>query len=98
MVWIRFTKQSLFDLKEIYDYISYDSKKYAQYQILKIRNSIKILKQYKFSGKIVEEYNDENIREIIEGNYRIIYKILGDDRIDIITIHHGARSLISRKL
>ena len=94
----RFTKQSLFDLKEIYDYISYDSKKYAQYQILKIRNSIKILKQYKFSGKIVEEYNDENIREIIEGNYRIIYKILGDDRIDIITIHHGARSLISRKL
>ena len=93
MVRIRFTKQSLFDLKEIYDYISYDSKKYAQYQILKIRNSIKILKQYKFSGKIVEEYNDENIREIIEGNYRIIYKILGDDRIDIITIHHGARSL-----
>ena len=65
MVRIRFTKQSLFDLKEIYDYISYDSKKYAQYQILKIRNSIKILKQYKFSGKIVEEYNDENIREII---------------------------------
>ena len=53
MVRIRFTKQSLFDLKEIYDYISYDSKKYAQYQILKIRNSIKILKQYKFSGKIV---------------------------------------------
>ena len=98
MVRIRFTKQSLFDLKEIYDYISYDSKKYAQYQIVKIRNSIKILKQYKFSGKIVEEYNDENIREIIEGNYRIIYKILGDDRIDIITIHHGARSLISRKL
>ena len=98
MVRIRFTKQSLFDLKEIYDYISYDSKKYAQYQILKIRNSIKILKQYKFSGKIVEEYNDENIREIIEGNYRIIYKILGDDRIDIITIHHVARSLISRKL
>ena len=98
MVRIRFTKQSLFDLKEIYDYISYDSKKYAQYQILKIRNSIKILKQYKFAGKIVEEYNDENIREIIEGNYRIIYKILGDDRIDIITIHHGARSLISRKL
>ena len=98
MVRIRFTKQSLFDLKEIYDYISYDSKKYAQYQILKIRNSIKILKQYKFSGKIVEEYNDENIREIIEGNYRIIYKILGDDRIDIITIHHGERSLISRKL
>ena len=74
MVRIRFTKQSLFDLKEIYDYISYDSKKYAQYQILKIRNSIKILKQYKFSGKIVEEYNDENIREIIEGNYRKIYQ------------------------
>ena len=90
MVRIRFTKQSLFDLKEIYDYISYDSKKYAQYQILKIRNSIKILKQYKFSGKIVEEYNDENIREIIEETYRIIYKILADDIIDIITIHHGA--------
>lgn len=46
----------------------------------------------------MEEYNDENIREIIEGNYRIIYKILSNERIDIITIHHGARSLINRKL
>lgn len=98
MVRIRFTKQSLFDLKEIYDYISYDSKKYAQYQILKIRNRTKILKEQIYSGKIVEEYNDENIREIIEGNYRIIYKILSNERIDIITIHHGARSLINRKL
>ena len=44
------------------------------------------------------EINRENIRELIEGNYRIIYKILEENKIDILTIHHSARDLTRRKI
>lgn len=62
------------------------------------KNQARILKTQVRSGKIVPEINKENIRELIEGNYRIIYKIVQDNRIDILTIHHSARDLSRRKI
>ena len=50
------------------------------------------------TGKIVPEINQENIRELIEGSYRIIYKIVENNQIDILTIHHSARDLKRRKI
>ena len=44
------------------------------------------------------EYNDENYRELIEGNYRIVYKIVNKYLIDILTVHHAARDLSKRDL
>jgi toxin ParE1/3/4 len=44
------------------------------------------------SGRVVPEFSNEMIRELIEGSYRIIYKI-NSDFIGIIRIHHSARQL-----
>jgi len=98
MVRINWTFQAKEDLKSIADYISRDSKKYAKLQVLRIRNRTGILKSQPFSGKLVSEINKENIREIITGNYRIIYKIKSKNQLDILTIHHSARDLAKRKL
>lgn len=43
------------------------------------------------SGRIVPELSQKNIREIIKGNYRIIYSLKDDFTIIILTIHHSAR-------
>lgn len=58
----------------------------------------RILKTQTRSGKIMSEINLENIRELIEGRYRIIYKIVEDNQIDILTIHHSSRDLIRRRI
>ncbi len=50
------------------------------------------------SGKMVSEIDQDNIRELIEGSYRIIYKIVKDNQIDILTIHHSSRDLTRRKI
>jgi len=42
---------------------------------------------------MVPEIEDESIRELILGSYRIIYKIVSQERIDILTVHHSARML-----
>ena len=45
------------------------------------------------SGRIVPELDYEEIREIIHGNYRIIYQI-SSENIEILTVRHG-RQLLS---
>ena len=98
MVRIKWTKLAIEDLKGIYDYISRDSKKYARIQVLKLRNRTNILKSYPLSGKFIPEYNDERYRELEEGSYRIIYKIVNPESIHILTIHHSKRNLFLRQL
>ncbi|MCF8318638.1 MAG: type II toxin-antitoxin system RelE/ParE family toxin [Haliscomenobacter sp.] len=50
-----------------------------------------MLKVQPFIGKEVTERGDFAVRELVEGNYRIIYKLVDKGRIDILTIHHRSR-------
>jgi toxin ParE1/3/4 len=96
MVRLKWLLSAKDDLKEIYDYISFDSKRYARLQIERIQERTEILKKQIESGKTVDEINDPKIREILEGNYRIIYKIINENEVHILIVHHGARDLIRR--
>tara|TARA_R110002126_G_scaffold1684_1_gene10000 strand:- start:3521 stop:3817 length:297 start_codon:yes stop_codon:yes gene_type:complete len=98
MVQVNWTQLAISDLQKIYYYISEDSKKYDALQVLKIREKVKIFRQNPSSGKHISEFNSDDFRELIEGNYRIIYKIVSEERVDIITIHHSSRDLTSRKI
>lgn len=96
MVQINWTIQAKNDLRDIADYISKDSKEYARLQVLRLKQRVEILEHQIYIGKIVSEINNQNIRELIEGSYRIIYRIVNDSRIDILTVHHSARDLTRR--
>ncbi|NOR74014.1 MAG: type II toxin-antitoxin system mRNA interferase toxin, RelE/StbE family [Draconibacterium sp.] len=98
MVRINWTFLAKDDLKNISDYISNDSKKYAKLQVLKIMRRTQILKSHVRIGKVVNELQNQNNREIVSGNYRIIYKIVTETQIDIISIHHSARDFIHRNI
>ena len=96
MVRIKWLVSAKNDLREIYDYISFDSKRYAKLQVERIQKRTEILKSQIEIGKIVEEINDPKIREIVEGNYRIIYNIISKNELHILMVHHGARDLTRR--
>ena len=98
MVQIKWTHQALSDLNSIYEYIANDSRKYAKIQVIKLRSRTHILKSNPYVGKLVPELRRENLRELIEGNYRIIYNLIDTNKINIITIHHTSRELFRRKL
>jgi len=80
------------DLRLIHDYISKDSKRYAVRFIEKLFERVDQLKSFPKSGRVVPELNLESIRELIEGNYRIVYKISAN-QVAIIRVHHAARQL-----
>ena len=94
MVKVLWTEFAIEDLKSIQDYISKDSKVYASRFVEKIMSRVDQLEANPKSGRIVPEFNIETLRELIEGNYRIIYKI-DSDFIGIVRVHHSARQLKS---
>jgi len=48
---------------------------------------------FPLSGRMVPEYEAEDIREIIEKPYRIIYRIK-PEQIDVLAVIHGAQLLL----
>jgi len=93
MAQLNWTNQSKNDLISIAEYISQDSRKYARIQIKRIRERARQLKTHPNSGRIVPELDNPRIRELIIGNYRIIYCLVSEERVDILTVHHSARLL-----
>ena len=92
MVEIVWTSHALKDLRDIGEYIATDSTKYAELTVSKLYFQVEVLQSHPKPGRIVPETEQENLRELIEGNYRIIYEI-GNERIFILTIHHSSRIL-----
>lgn len=87
MIW---SELALDDLKNIYDYISKDSIIYANRVIEKIILRIDQLENFPKSGRVVPELNNNSIRELIQNNYRIIYKVTTQE-IFIVSIHHSSK-------
>ena len=98
MVQINWTLLAKSDLKNIFDYIAFDSKYYAKKTILEIRDETQILKKFPQIGRVIPEIGNEHFREIIYGNYRIMYKLVSKERIDLLTIFHSSRNFKSDKL
>jgi len=93
MVEIRWTDFAIENLIQIGDYIEQDSVKYAQLVVNEIFDTTEILERNPFVGRVVPEISKEHIRELFCGRYRIIYTIVSEDVIDILTIHHSSRLL-----
>ena len=77
---------------EIADYIAQDKPSAAEKWIDTVFSKVEQLKSSPEIGRIVQEINDSQIRELIYGNYRIIYRI-EKERVSILTIRHGSQIL-----
>lgn len=97
MARIRWTPQAADDLEAIFDFIARDSPGYARIFTSRIVNSIGRLADFPLSGREVPEIGNERLREIIVGNYRIVYSSV-PEAVTILTIYHAARLLDASRL
>ena len=99
MAVINWTHRSVNDLKNIAEFIEKDSVKYASLTIQRLMNAVYLLEENSRIGRKVPEVgHKDKIREIIQGNYRIIYQIANEDLINILTVHHSSRKLTKSRV
>jgi len=89
---IKWTLRSLNELHDIYEFIAKDSKRYAQIQIENIQNAVSNLISFPLMGRNIPEFPHLSYREILVGNYRVIYRLEGD-MVIVMSVVHGRRLL-----
>lgn len=78
-------------LAAIRAYVARDSPHYADLVVEQIVAAVALLESSPRSGRVVPEVgDDESLREVIHGNYRIVYR-LRHGIIEIATVFRGAR-------
>ena len=92
MIRVHWTENAIKHLLDVYEYISENSPIYARRTVDKLTRRSEQIGDFPKSGRKVPEYDDKDIREVIEKPYRIIYRIK-PDQIDILAVVHSARFL-----
>jgi addiction module RelE/StbE family toxin len=87
IVW---SAQSLRDLEAIRDYIARDSEHYAEVTVARIFSGVERLLQFPESGRVVPERNQPDIREIIVGRFRVVYR-MRELTIEVATVFRASR-------
>lgn len=82
---------------EIADYISRENVSAARTWVDSVFAKVKRLERFPKSGRAVPEIRRLSIREIIHGNYPIVYRIKRE-QIAILTVRHGRQELPKREL
>jgi len=77
---------------EIVEYIAQDSPNSAEKWVESTFQVVERLEKFPKSGRIVPEIKQDDFREIIHGNYRIIYR-LQTKIVSILTIRHSRQIL-----
>jgi toxin ParE1/3/4 len=84
-------------LSEIAKYIAQDNPVAAERWVHKIFALVEQLSDFPESGRMVPEIKNKMSREVISGNYRVIYK-LEDREISILTVRHVKQVLSIEEL
>jgi addiction module RelE/StbE family toxin len=92
MARIVWSRQANDDLRDIIEYISRDSPTTARRFARKIISRVEQLKRMPLCGGYVLEDASRTYRELVQGNYRIIYRCDGQT-VYLITVRHAARLL-----
>lgn len=92
VVW---TDRAKARLHEIHAHVAQDQQLNADRVVDRLTRRVEQVIQFPESGRIMERYRREGLRELIEPPHHIVYRILAD-RIDIVTVRDLRRVMPRR--
>ncbi|MFA6093921.1 MAG: type II toxin-antitoxin system RelE/ParE family toxin [Elusimicrobiota bacterium] len=84
-------------MQAIAEFIEKDSSQYARLFVVDIFQAVERIAEFPKSGRMVPELGDPAVRELILGNYRLVYRLKAK-YVELLTVYHGARLLDPGKL
>ena len=91
VVWIDRARQRL---RQLHDYIAADAPLVAPQIVKRLILRSRQLQTAPWSGRKVPEYQRDDVRELLDPPYRIVYCV-HSDRIDVLTVRHYRQLLPS---
>jgi plasmid stabilization system protein ParE len=85
------TDRAQADLAAIRAFLEVDSPHYAAVIVRRLLHAVDRLQDFPQSGRMVPEYANPAIREVVLRPYRIVYRIVSEQEVYVLTVHHGAR-------
>ena len=90
---IHYTTRFVHELDEQADYLAQYSTTRASLVVNSVFRQLDMLRQHPQLGRMVPEFGDETIRELLYRQYRIIYRLVAAERIDVLAFQTGLRPL-----
>jgi len=87
VIW---SPRSVADLEEIRTFIEADSPAWADLTVRRVVATVERLQQFPDSGRMVPERQSSDLREVISGNFRIVYRRRATS-VEIATVFRGSR-------
>lgn len=89
---VLWTDAALAQLELIHNYVAQTSPEYARRIVDQLTNRSKQIVNFPLSGRMVPEYELNEVREVIEGSYRVVYLIKNEqEQIEILAVIHTSR-------
>lgn len=79
-------------LRDIVEYLESTSPSYAGVFGGQVFAAVELIGEFPRLGRAVPEYQDDDLREVLVGNYRLVYHLTGE-HLGIVGIVHGSRDL-----
>jgi toxin ParE1/3/4 len=89
-VRVLWTDAALSQLEAIRDYLAQTSPDYAQRIVERLVNRSEQITAFPRSGHMVPEYEIDEVRQIIESSYRLIY-LIKEEQVEILAVIHTSR-------
>lgn len=90
MIELIWSPRAIADLEEIRAYIAADSPAWADLTARRLMASVERLREYPDSGRMVPERQSPELREVVSGKFRIVYR-RKPDLVEIATVFRGSR-------
>ena len=90
MIELLWSPRSVADLEEIRAYIGADSPAYADLTVRRLVASVERMGSFPDSGRMVPERQSPELREVISGKFRIVYR-RKPAVVEIVTVFRGSR-------
>lgn len=90
---VHWTETAQEHLDGIHAHIARNSPVYAKRVVDRLTRRSQQIALVPLSGRTVPEYEIDQIREVFEGPFRIVYYIK-PDRIDVLAVIHGAQDVL----
>ncbi len=90
---VHWTETAQEHLDGIHAHIARDSRVYAKRVVDRLTRRSQQIALFPLSGRRVPEYDIDQIREVFEGPYRIVYYIK-PSQIDVLAVIHGAQDVL----